>query len=335
MSASKQAHLIKLEKRALDFSVWGNVFMVVIGVGFAIVSFSDAIMLDGLYSFIHLLIALLTLRVSKLVMKPSNDEYPFGYWMYEPMINMAKGLMIVTLLTIALFNAFASMYGGGKAVILDMAIFYAFLATIGCFVSAGMIKHWGERAHSPLALVDAKNWLVDGYISAAMLLVFIAAYFMQNGQYAHWVPYFDPVMVIVLVLLILVVPLSIIRDAWNEIVGKHPGEDIEDKIREMIDSLVSSAVHKGYHLRLVMTGRFLLVHVYFTVRADTPLDSIEAQDEVREALYQGFRKHFPYVAMDVVFTQQAKWERIATGEQAAQLPVGLTDGANSPNKLTN
>jgi cation diffusion facilitator family transporter len=317
MSSSKQALLLKLEKRALDFSVWGNVFMVVIGVGFAIVSHSDAIMLDGLYSFIHLLIALLTLRVSKLVMKPSNDEYPFGYWMYEPMINLAKGLMIITLLTIALFNAFAAIYKGGKAVELDMAVFYAFLATVGCFVSAWVIQHWGERAHSPLALIDAKNWLVDGYISGAMLLVFVAAYMLQDTKWQDWVPYFDPIMVIVLVALIIIVPISIIRDAWNEIVGKHPGEDIEDKIRELIDDVVSSAVHKSYHLRLVMTGRFLLVHIYFTVEADTPLDSIEAQDEVREALYQAFRKHYPYVAMDVVFTQQSKWKRIVTGEHSA------------------
>ncbi|WP_127470587.1 cation diffusion facilitator family transporter [Thiomicrorhabdus aquaedulcis] len=316
MSAAKQAQLIKLEKRALHFSVWGNVFMVIIGVGFAITSFSDAIMLDGLYSFIHLLIALLTLRVSKLVMKPSNDEYPFGYWMYEPMINMAKGLMIITLLTIALFNAIGSLYGGGKMVILDMAIFYAVLATIGCFVSAAVIKHWGELAHSPLALVDAKNWLVDGYISAAMLGVFIAAAVMQQGEHAHWVPYFDPLMVIVLVLFIIIVPLSIIRDAWNEIVGKHPGEDIEDNIHALIDSVVSASVHKGYHLRLVMTGRFLLVHIYFTVKANTSLDSVEAQDDMRETLYQVFRKQYPYIAMDIVFTQHAKWERIVTGDQS-------------------
>jgi predicted Co/Zn/Cd cation transporter (cation efflux family) len=61
--SSHQVLLNKLEKRALNFSVWGNVFMVIIGVGFAIVSASDAIMLDGLYSFIHLLIALLAMDV--------------------------------------------------------------------------------------------------------------------------------------------------------------------------------------------------------------------------------------------------------------------------------
>ncbi|AHF02218.1 hypothetical protein THIAE_03990 [Thiomicrospira aerophila AL3] len=312
--STHQQLLNKLERRALNFSVWGNVFMVIIGVGFAIVSASEAIMLDGLYSFIHLLIALLTIRVSKLVMKPSNDDYPFGYWMYEPMINLAKGLMIITLLALALFNAFAALYSGGNDVVLDMAIFYAVLATVGCFVSAWIVGRLGERAQSPLAMVDAKNWLVDGYISAAMLVVFIAAYFVLDTQWAHWVPYFDPIMVIVLVALIVVVPLSIMRDAWHEIVGKHPGDDIEDTIRDLIDSVISTALHNGYRLRLVMTGRFLLVHIYFKVEADSPLNSIEALDDVREQLYQAFRKHYPFVAMDVVFTQQDKWQKIATGE---------------------
>jgi cation diffusion facilitator family transporter len=312
-----QRLLNKLEKRALNFSVWGNVFMVAIGVGFAIVSASDAIMLDGLYSFIHLLIALLTLRVSKLVMRPSNDEYPFGYWMYEPMINLAKGLMIITLLALALFNAFASLYSGGNEVVLNMAIFYALLATVGCFVSAWVVGRWGTRAQSPLAIVDAKNWLVDGYISAAMLLVFILAYWVQDTKWSAWVPYFDPIMVIVLVALIVIVPLTIMRDAWNEIVGKHPGDDIEDKIRDLIDSVISTALHQGYRLRLVMTGRFLLVHIYFKIAADSPLDRVEALDDVREQLYQVFRKHYPFVAMDVVFTQQDKWQNIATGEVGA------------------
>ena len=321
--ASHQALLNQLEKRALNFSVWGNVFMVVIGVGFAIVSASDAIMLDGLYSFIHLLIALLTLRVSKLVMRPSNDDYPFGYWMYEPMINLAKGLMIITLLAIALFNAFAALYGGGNAVVLDMAIFYAALATLGCFISAWFVGHLGKRAHSPLALVDAKNWWVDGYISAAMLAVFVAAYFLQDTVWSVWIPYFDPLMVIVLVLLIVVVPLGIMRDAWNEIVGKHPGEDIEDHVRDLIDAEISTAVHKGYRLRLVMTGRFLLVHVYFKLDAGSPLNSIEAFDDVRERLHQAFRKHYPFVAMDVVFTQQDKWQKMATGETETPLSPTL------------
>jgi predicted Co/Zn/Cd cation transporter (cation efflux family) len=288
--------------------------MVIIGVGFAIVSSSDAIMLDGLYSFIHLLIALLTIRVSQLVMKPSNDEYPFGYWMYEPMINLAKGLMIITLLALALFNAFAALYGGGKAVVLDMAIIYALLATVGCFASALVVSSLGKRAQSPLALVDAKNWWVDGYISAAMLLVFVAAYLLQDTEWAPWIPYFDPLMVIVLVLLIVIVPLSIMRDAWNEIVGKHPGEDIEDNIRDLIDAVISKDRHNGYRLRLVVTGRFLLVHIYFKVSADSSLDSIEAFDEVREQLYQAFRKEYPFIAMDIVFTQQDKWQHIATGE---------------------
>lgn len=288
--------------------------MVLIGIGCAIVSGSDTIMFDGLYSLIHLIIALLTIYISKLVIKPSNDSYPFGYWMYEPMINLAKGLMIINLLALTFFNASSALYSGGNEVVLNIAVIYAALATLGCFFSAWVVGSLGKRAHSPLAMVDAKNWLVDGYISAAMLLVFIAAYLLQDTEWAPWIRFFDPIMVIVLVTLVVIVPLNIIRNAWNEIVGKHPGQSIEDNVRDAIESVVCSALHKGYRLRLTMTGRFLLVHVYFLIEASSQLDSIETLDELREQLYQALRKDYPFIAMDVIFTQQEKWQKMATGE---------------------
>jgi predicted Co/Zn/Cd cation transporter (cation efflux family) len=72
-----------------------------------------------------------------------------------------------------------------------------------------------------------------------------------------------------------------------------------------------------------MTGRFLLVHVYFKLDAGSPLNSIEAFDDVRERLHQAFRKHYPFVAMDVVFTQQDKWQKMATGETETPLSPTL------------
>ena len=78
-------HNNDLERRALHLSIAGALAMAVIGIGFALLSGSEAIMLDGIFSAIGLVMALVTLKVATLVARPDDEHFHFGYAHFAPL----------------------------------------------------------------------------------------------------------------------------------------------------------------------------------------------------------------------------------------------------------
>ena len=94
-----------LEKRGLWMSIFGALFMAALGIGFAILTSSDAVLLDGLFSLVGFAIGLVSLRVATLVRRPDDELYHFGYAAYEPMVNLTKGLLMAFITIFALVSA--------------------------------------------------------------------------------------------------------------------------------------------------------------------------------------------------------------------------------------
>ena len=75
----EQSH--QIERKALRYTLWGNVAITLFGIVFAVWTRSEAIFLDGLFSGIHLAISLLSLYIARLIQQPGDEDYPFGYAM--------------------------------------------------------------------------------------------------------------------------------------------------------------------------------------------------------------------------------------------------------------
>jgi len=61
----------------------------------ALVAKSQAILLDGLYNFITLTMAFISLKVIDLVNTPETKNRPFGYMSLEPFLNLTKSLIVI------------------------------------------------------------------------------------------------------------------------------------------------------------------------------------------------------------------------------------------------
>ena len=82
-------------RTALIVSALAAAALGAVGVVVAVVSGSGAILLDGLFNVCFFATALLTLRVAALLERPDDEHYPFGYLFFEPLLNTAKGLLIL------------------------------------------------------------------------------------------------------------------------------------------------------------------------------------------------------------------------------------------------
>lgn len=297
----------KIESRALRASAWGYLFMALLGGLFFYLAQSEAILLDGVYSFISLLMTLLAQRVSRLVQTPYTDSFHFGFAHFEPMLNVVRILLILAITGFAAVSAIAALLSGGRALNADTAVFYGVVAAAGCLVMAWRQRRASRQATSPILAVDAHNWLIDGVLSSGVAITFIAAYLLRSSPYADWIAYVDPLLVIVMVVLLLPAPLKSLGENLREVLMQAPSPEIQAEIRERVEQAVKPAAEEQIYIRMLPVGRFLYLQVHILLPADAPLRGISECDSVRERIHEGLKDLHPRLTLDVVFTANERW----------------------------
>lgn len=316
-----------LEKRGLWLSILGSLFMAGLGIGFAILTSSDAVLLDGLFSLIGFAIGLVSLRVATLVRRPDDDLYHFGYAAYEPVLNLTKGLLMAFVTIFALVSAVEVALHGGRVIQAGWASVYAWIAAAGCFTIAIRQRVLSRRTASPLLAVDSKNWLIDGFMSVAVGVAFVVAVLLAETSYAYLLPYADPAVVIILVLLSLPIPFKIIRDNWNQLLGRAPDEALQKLAREAVTKAFDGSMDFDTKLRMQQIGRFTYLQLYVVCTGGEVAD-IDRLDACRTAVHDALRDEFDNLALDVIFTHDSRWVGASVGSDVVFSEHSPQEGSN-------
>ena len=295
------------EKKALKLSAGMALFMAALGITFGLLTQSDAIMLDGFFSLVGFAMAVVTIRVAWLVQQPPDEHFHFGYAQFEPFLNTVKGLLMLGVSGFAVAGAVDALLHGGRDLNAALAVVYAIIALSGCFVVAGLQRRAARRTGSPLLEVDYRNWLIDGILSGVVALVFVAALILGRTDWAHVVPYIDPVLVIVVVLAIIAVPLGIIREGAREILGFAPAPAIQADVRGRVESAIGDVPVKATHVSMMKIGRFFYILNQIVVSPEFRPGRVAELDEVRERIARAMNGFEPTPIVDTVFTEDEKW----------------------------
>ena len=295
------------ERKALKLSAGMALFMAALGIVFGLLTRSYAILLDGFFSLVGFAVAVVTIRVAWLVQQPPDEHFHFGYAQFEPFLNTIKGLLMLGVSGFAVAGAVDSLLHGGRDLNAGVAVIYAIIALIGCFVVAGTQRRAARRTGSPLLEVDSKNWLIDGILSGVVALVFVAALILSRTGWAYVVPYIDPVLVIVVVLAIVRVPLGIVRDGAKEILGFAPAAEVQTEVRGRVESAIEGVPVKATHVSMMKIGRFFYILNQIIVSPEFRPGRVEELDRVRERIAKAMQGFEPQPIIDTVFSEDEKW----------------------------
>lgn len=295
------------ERRALVLSVVVSLSVGCAAIFFTYRSSSQAILLDGVFNLTYFLTGLFTLRVARLLQEPGDEEFPFGFAYFEPLINGIKGCLVLGVSLFAFVDAVRSLVGGGRAIAAGPAIFYAICAT-----SAGWIAYFGtrraaERARSPLVAADSRNWLINAAISMAVLLAFLSMLVIRTVGAEYLLPYVDPVLVVVLVAVTIWVPVRQTWQALMEILNRAPSHEVRTRVRSVVEASLGDMPVRTLFVRVVQPGRtrYVSAHVVLPQGYDAP--GIAALDDLREKTYKALQADHPGAILDMVFTADERW----------------------------
>ncbi len=281
--------------------------MAALGILFAALTGSEAVLLDGLFSLIAFAMGIFSLKVARLVAKPDDEKFQLGYANFEPFVNTSKGAIMGFLCLYALYSAITALFQGGRPISSGYALLYAAVAAIGCFAIAFRQQKVSKTTHSPLVEVEAKGWLIDGLLSSAVFVAFIILVFAEKTSWSVYAPYADPLIVIVLVALAAPIPIAVIRSSLRELLLGAPDSDFQNEIRAKLKTATRDLPLEGTILRMVKVGRSFYLQVYLVVPESHKTASVAELDEVRAQIAGQIRQVSPQITIDITFTMDAKW----------------------------
>lgn len=262
---------------------------------------SGAVMLDAAFNLCFFAAALATLKVARLAQRPDDARYPFGYLQFEPLINLAKGLLILGVGMLALLDSSLALLRGGTAVEAGLALAYAGAATLGCGGTLLILRRLQRRAASPLVQGDIENWTVNTAISAGMVLAFALALGLGAAGQAAAARLVDPALVALVVLLTIALPVRLSLASLGGLLMRAPDAAVTASVEAALGKALAGLALERLYVRVQRPGRMTYVLAHALVARGERVDLARADALRQAAILAVAARHAP-LTLDLIFT---------------------------------
>lgn len=294
----------KREKSAMSVSLYGNLVFVVIELVMALVTGSQAVLLDAVYDGVEFCMLLPSIFLIPLLYKPSNEEHPFGYMQIETIFVVVKGITMTAVTFGLIFNNINLMLHGGHIVSFHtVAGFELFACILGIIVTV-YLYYKNKQMESPLINMEMQGWRIDSFISLGMTVAFLLPILIPFDWFQHIVPYLDQLITIVLSLVMIPTPIHTVITGIRDLMLIPPEEETIDDIKETIEPIIGVYGHKNLYYDIVRTGRKLWISVYISFEKDiVSLSKFkQLQDQCIKALASKYSDFYFELLPDIEFT---------------------------------
>lgn len=288
-------------QKLIMVSIIGGLVFAVLGICWGILADSQMIQFDGYYSFISVLLSLLSMLALRFIEKEDEKRFPFGKESFIPLTITIKYVGILMLILISLVQAVGALFSGGNEMSMATGVAYALISTLGCYAAYFYFQSRGEG--NEIISAEMNQWRMDALLSAGVLAGFIIGWILSFTSLNVLVPYVDPLMVIIVAGYFIKVPLLEMYTALRELLEMAPRHHVSEQVETEVAFLCREHAFDDYALRLQKMGPKLYIEVEFIV---APYDDlrISEQDGIRRQLKERL-KDLPFEPwITVVFTHE-------------------------------
>ncbi|MBT8766943.1 cation diffusion facilitator family transporter [Metapseudomonas boanensis] len=295
-----------IEQRVLKISILATALIACSAIGVGLCAGSQSIIFDGLFNAIDSGMALLSLSVSKLLVKQPGRRFQQGYWHIEPMALALNGSVLVILCAHAFLTSLDSLMQGGRELAFGTALLYSLAVLVGSGVMLSYIRHMNRNLRSELIQLDIQSWLMSTLISAALLLAFVLGYLLQGTPYASLTPWIDPAILAVLALALIPSPAMTVLKAVKQILRITPSE-LDREITGLMASFRERYGFERFSHCVAQIGRGLFVEIQIVLPEAMNRWSVAELDQVRAEIAAAIGREGPNRWLAIAFTRDPRW----------------------------
>jgi len=295
----------KAEQRTLRYSIALTVLLGVLGVASGLVTKSQAIIFDGMYNFVDVMPTVMSLLVVKLLAQGTSQRFQYGYWHLEPLVAVLRDSILVVACIYAAVDAATTLSTGGHPVEYGKA---AAWACVLCVIGISMTLFLRRRARllrSPMLEVDARSWAASAMLSFALLVGFALGALITRTRFQDWIPYVDSTVLLAMALLMMPLPLIGLWRSMRDVLQIAPNE-LDGRVREVMDSLVRDRGFIEYSSYIAKVGRGTFVEIHVLVAAGSQMD-IASADAIRSEVSRRLNAGTPTFWLTIDFTADRRW----------------------------
>ena len=301
-------HRARIEQRTLKVSLAGVAAIAVASLAWGLAIESDVVILNGVFSLVSLVGSVLYLAAAKLVVRPADRRFQYGYAHVEPLVNGVNGLLVLVICVYAFVNGLEGLRAGGDEVDAASVIWFGALTAVVSLAIGGYELRVARLTGSQLVRNDGREWLLDAAFSLVTLAGFAVLFVLPEPLRTVWARYADSVLVMALALLFLPVPFSVLRRSTTELLHMASEDDaIAGRVEAEMRAIRGEHDIRSHSTHVAKIGRSHLVEVNIVVGPGFALQTVPAQDGLRERIWAAVGRPIHEAWLTINITADPRW----------------------------
>jgi len=240
--------------------VIGNALLSLLKIVIGIISGSLAVIADGIDSASDIVTSLITLFTARIMMRPPNIRYPYGYMKADTIATKALAFVILfagAQLAISTIRNF--LVGYERDLPGMLAIYVTIVSIIGKFLLARHQLSKGKQTNSEMLKANARNMQNDVVISVSVLVGLVFTFLLE-------MPILDSVTALFVSIWILKVGFQIFMQTNRDLMDANTDPGLYKKVFGAVDQVEGAA--NPHRVRIRKIGNYYMVALDLEVDGD-------------------------------------------------------------------
>lgn len=326
ISTRKNKLRIQDEKKAIRVSTTLGVIVAIAEVLMYLATHSQAILIDGIYDSMDVVILVIYQLLIPLLYKPVSEKIPYGFAQVESLFILIKGSILIIVTLLVIYDNIQVILHGGSHLDTGLILYFEFALTLFCVAGWLLMRLLGRKLKTPMIKVEIITWKIDVFLSLGAFLGFGLEIPFHYYHVLEWtIPYIDSVISCVIAALMLPEPTRAFINAIRELVLMAPPAEKIEEIRAIAAEGLKDYPYDVDFIDAVRTGRRLWISLYVTTKGNIMniKQLKEATDKLRALLsarYTGvYLELVPDVAPDSPVARAMNKENSASSNVSKEI----------------
>jgi cation diffusion facilitator family transporter len=298
----------RLEQRTLMLSLAAVAGVALLSLAWGVAIESDVVILNGVFSLVSLMGSVLYLTAARLVTRPADRRFQYGYAHVEPLASGANGLLVLVICVYAFINGIEGLRAGGDAVSPASVVWFGAVTGMICIAVGTYEWRMARRTGSQLLRNDAREWLIDAAFSFVTLVGFAVLWWLEEPWRTWWATHADSALVALLALLFMPVPLGVLRQTLRELLHMADADrELAARVEAVLHKLAAEHDVASHTTHVAKVGRSSFIEVNIVAGPRFALQTVAQQDNLRARIWQSLGLAPDRAWLSIIVTADPRW----------------------------
>ena len=237
--------------RASWVSVFGNAILAFLKITIGMISGSLAVVADGIDSATDIATSFITLFTARILSKPPNIKFPYGYEKADTVATKALSFVIFFAGAQLLISTITRVATGQVSEMPSkIAIYITIISIIGKILLSVYLKVIGKNTNSSMLVANARNMQNDVLISSGVLIGLFFTFVLE-------IPIIDTITAFIVSIWIIKVALQIFFQANTELMDGNKNPELYCELFKAVKEV--DGAHNPHRVRLRKIGNNLKI----------------------------------------------------------------------------